>query len=359
MLVLKKDFIVLIVLCATVLSGCATTKHPTTLKKSNSVSRKSSASNNKIHYSSTWLQSISQSALQIGPLTVYLPSNSIDIEQLLSVKNKQQTIELQFTNFKMIESSQPIAKPSYITKTGSIFKTSSGSQWAFVQQGNTYIAFDARQNVSESNLMDMINSLQIDETAKARIVRHPNSITVLVNKQNRLPANFVPKHLVVPNIPFLYSGNGENHLMRRVAATALEKLVKGALHDSIYIYGVSAYRSYQTQKILFDQYVKAQGVTKARQYSALPGESEHETGLAIDVSGSSGKCAVQNCFANTRQAIWLAKYAWKYGFIVRYPKGKMAYTGYSYEPWHIRYIGKKIAKIIETKHLTLEQYLQG
>ena len=91
-------------------------------------------------------------------------------------------------------------------------------------------------------------------------------------------------------------------------------------------------------------------------YSAVPGHSEHETGLAIDVSGSDGKCAATDCFGDTMEAKWLAEHAAEYGFIIRYPKGKESITGYKYEPWHLRYVGVQIASEIAEQASTLEEY---
>jgi zinc D-Ala-D-Ala carboxypeptidase len=197
------------------------------------------------------------------------------------------------------------------------------------------------------------------EAAKGKSIpdmNDPNGIDVLVNKTHALPESFQPSDLVVPNIPFLYKGDNENHLMRKVAADALEKLVAAAKKDGIYIVGVSAYRSYETQKSLYNYYVQTQGAQTADKYSAQPGKSEHETGLAIDVAGSSGQCAVEDCFADTEEAKWLAKHVQEYGFIIRYPKGKESITGYNYEPWHIRYVGKDVAETIAKKGITLEEY---
>ncbi|MBW7456192.1 M15 family metallopeptidase, partial [Paenibacillus sepulcri] len=82
-----------------------------------------------------------------------------------------------------------------------------------------------------------------------------------------------------------------------------------------------------------------------------------QTGLAIDVTGKDGKCAASDCFAGTPEAKWLAEHADEYGFIIRYPEGKEDITGYKYEPWHIRYVGKEIAKVVASEDLTLEQYM--
>ncbi|CAN7681004.1 M15 family metallopeptidase [Paenibacillus sp. LjRoot153] len=189
-----------------------------------------------------------------------------------------------------------------------------------------------------------------------QVIAKPESITVLVNKQNALPSSYEPTDLVYPNIAFTFTEKNDKRKMRQVAATAIEKLFAGAAKDGIQLAGVSAYRSYATQKALFESYVKKDGEEKAKTYSAVPGTSEHETGLAIDVSGSNGKCAAADCFGGTKEAVWLEKHANEYGFIIRYPQGKAAITGYQYEPWHLRYVGADIAKEIQSKNLTMEEY---
>lgn len=189
------------------------------------------------------------------------------------------------------------------------------------------------------------------------VVADPDSTLVLVNKYFKLPDNYVPKQLVYPNVPFIYTIKSELFKMRLVAAKALERMFAAAKKDGIQLAGVSAYRSYATQTVLFNDYVKKDGETKALTYSARPGTSEHETGLAIDVSGINGQYAATEAFANTPEAAWLALHARDYGFIVRYPKGKEAVTGYVYEAWHLRYVGLPASKKMVQKGLTLEEYL--
>jgi D-alanyl-D-alanine carboxypeptidase len=191
-----------------------------------------------------------------------------------------------------------------------------------------------------------------------QVVAKPDDIAVLVNKTYALPDNYKPNDLVEPDIPFIFKEKSEKRLMRKEAAQALEKLVEGAKKDGVYLAGVSGYRSQATQKSLFERYVKQDGEEKARMYSAVPGHSEHQTGLAMDISGTDGKCAASDCFAGTKEAEWLAKNAHEYGFIIRYPKGKEDITGYQYEPWHLRYVGTDIAQEIAKKDLTLEEYME-
>jgi D-alanyl-D-alanine carboxypeptidase len=221
--------------------------------------------------------------------------------------------------------------------------------------GTTAVTSTPSKNSTDTDLdaavAEAVNALPV--------IAEPASITVLVNKQFALPSDYEPEDLVFPDVPFIFKEKSDKRKMRSAAAKALEKLFAGAEKDDIQLAGASAYRSYATQKQLFNRYVKQDGFKKARTYSALPGTSEHETGLAIDVSGIDGKCAAEDCFAGTKEAIWLGKHAADYGFIVRYPDGKEAITGYNYEPWHLRYVGIEIAKEITDKDSTLENYLNA
>ena len=134
-------------------------------------------------------------------------------------------------------------------------------------------------------------------------------------------------------------------------SSAFEQMKEDALKDNIELWIQSGYRSYKTQEELYNRYVEEDGKEKADTYSARPGHSEHQTGLAMDIN------IIDESFEGTPEAIWIEKNSYKYGFIVRYPKGKEHITGYMYEPWHLRYVGKDIAKKIYDSNLTLEEYL--
>lgn len=194
--------------------------------------------------------------------------------------------------------------------------------------------------------------------AKPRPVPKAEAATayLLVNKDHRLPPGYRPGDLVYPDVPFIFAGRIEKRMLRKPAAKALEQLFAAAKQDGLPLAGVSAYRSRQRQKQVFRYYVRRDGLKKALTYSAYPGASEHETGLAVDVSGADGRCAASDCFAGTREARWLARHAHEYGFIIRYPRGKQAITGYKYEPWHLRYVGRTAAKYIYARGITLEEY---
>lgn len=188
------------------------------------------------------------------------------------------------------------------------------------------------------------------------IDRTPDSYTVLVNKEYGLPEDYVPDDLVVPNISYPFSYYDEKKLLREVPAAALEELVVAAKEDNVILNGISGYRSYARQKAIYQNNIKTKGLAHTEQYSAKPGYSEHQSGLSIDVSARSNNNALTARFGSTKEGIWLAKNCYKYGFIIRYPKGKEAITGYSYEPWHIRYVGVELATYLTKNNLTLEEY---
>lgn len=202
--------------------------------------------------------------------------------------------------------------------------------------------------------------LKLDASAAPLIAvdTDPDSFGVLVNQKYLLPEDYVPADLTVPNVGFSFYGTYEKSYMREVAARALEKLFEGAAKKGYVLKGVSAYRSYERQREIYEKNLATKGRKHTKQFSAKPGSSEHQTGLTIDVSCSSVGCALEENFAETEEGKWLAKNCHKYGFIIRYPKEKSDITGYSYEPWHIRYVGKNLAKHIYKNNLTLEEYYQ-
>ncbi|KAA0754343.1 D-alanyl-D-alanine carboxypeptidase family protein [Bacillus sp. AR2-1] len=182
------------------------------------------------------------------------------------------------------------------------------------------------------------------------------SIQAVVNKEYGLPEDYKPEDLVVPNVPFSFSGTLEKSYLRKEAAEALERLFDLAKKEGIQLNAVSGFRSYDYQKKLYANNVKRKGQEHTDRFSAKPGHSEHQTGLTMDVSSKSANNELELTFANTKEGKWLKENAHRAGFIIRYPKGKESITGYAYEPWHIRYVGD-IAESIYKKKLTLEEFM--
>lgn len=181
---------------------------------------------------------------------------------------------------------------------------------------------------------------------------------ILVNKQIALPSNYKPQDLVTPNIAFVDSATGDRRMLRQEAATGIEGLMAAAKSAGIDLKGTSAFRSYDYQVQLFNAYVARDGKEQAMKYSAPPGHSEHQTGLAIDVSSASVGYQLTQGLEQTKEGKWLADNAHKYGFIVRYQRAFEDETGYMYEPWHLRYIGIEHATNVKQMNVPFEQYLK-
>lgn len=205
-------------------------------------------------------------------------------------------------------------------------------------------------NTSLEELEDVYN------TQAPPLDTDPDSITVLVNKNLGLANDFVPSHLVIPDILFEINYYDEKKLMKRDASNALEELFKSSEDSGLNLYAISGYRSYARQNSIYKENISTKGELLTNQYSAKPGFSEHQTGLCMDVSTPSICNRLEDVFEGTPEGKWLAENAHLYGFIIRYPKDKESITGYSYEPWHIRFVGTKLAQYLYTNDLTLEEY---
>lgn len=180
---------------------------------------------------------------------------------------------------------------------------------------------------------------------------------LLINKENGLSPAYEPPDLRVPRVPFSFTKELPHRKMAAEAASALEKLFARAKSDHIELVGVSGYRPYSYQRAVYRWNVRMVGKKTADRTSALPGHSEHQTGLAMDLSIPYLHFKLDERFGDTKAGHWIASHAAEYGFIIRYPKGKEEITGYQYEPWHIRYVGEEHARKIVTADVTLEEYL--
>ena len=184
----------------------------------------------------------------------------------------------------------------------------------------------------------------------------PTDMLILVNKNNKAPA--VPVTLVKPDVQPTREAVSENIYMRPEAAAALEDLFEAAAQDGITLYATSGYRSYSTQKAIFERKLERMDEKQANASVAKPGYSEHQTGLAMDIEGETTKgTGLTEAFGESPEGIWTAEHCAEYGFIIRYPKGKTNITGYIYEPWHLRYVGKEAAAEITELGVTFEEYI--
>ena len=189
-------------------------------------------------------------------------------------------------------------------------------------------------------------------------ITDPKSTWIVVNKIRPLkPIKYIPTDLVAPKFGTL-NANPYGRKLRKEASTAIYNLATAMYKEgkgSLIIQ--SGYRSYSEQKTIHVRQVERYGLTAGEALAARPGYSEHQTGWAADVSARGQGCQIRVCFGKTKAGSWLAKNAYKYGFIIRYPENATPTTGYQYEPWHLRYVGKGLAKVMhDDKVLTLERF---
>lgn len=197
-----------------------------------------------------------------------------------------------------------------------------------IRPGNT--KFQIEINNIKKNVNVNINFKKY-EVIKKNDIYYIDGI-MLVNKSYPISKDYDPKDLL------------------DVTKKAYEKMNYAASKDGVTLWIVSGYRNYKDQETIYNNYVKINGKENADTYSARPGYSEHQTGYVIDVNDATSN------FEGTKAAKWLDDNSYKFGFIIRFPKGKDKYTGYKYEPWHLRYIGKEKAEKIKKSNLSLEEY---
>ena len=185
------------------------------------------------------------------------------------------------------------------------------------------------------------NNVQYINVAKTSNYKY-----ILVNKENRLNSDFKPNTLVKVTRCSL-----GNFYLEEETATAYEYMCLNLIDEGLNISINSAYRSYEEQEKLYDDYLKLYGKNYVNKYVAVPGYSEHQTGLALDLE--SLDCDI---FKNSKEYRWIKNNAYKYGFILRYQEGKENITGYNAEEWHIRYVGRNAAEYIYKNNITFEEY---
>jgi zinc D-Ala-D-Ala carboxypeptidase len=218
-----------------------------------------------------------------------------------------------------------------------------------------------------ANLPESIQTIADQVQAKPVTIFDPpkysideaDSIWVVVNKQRQIsPLKYQPENLVFPAFPKPKVQNPFGLQMLEEAAVATVEMASAMSEEGIGTLILnSGFRSYKNQQGLYNRTRDTRGLAVAEKLSARPGHSEHQLGLAADFSGRGQGCVIMVCFGNTEAGKWLAENAYEYGFVLRYPKGYKAITGFQYEPWHFRYVGIELATAMKTKGIkTLEEF---
>ncbi|WP_245724057.1 M15 family metallopeptidase [Marinococcus luteus] len=194
------------------------------------------------------------------------------------------------------------------------------------------------------------------ETGENGDLENPSAIDALINREYHLPSDYEPENLVIPDVAFPFEGEPQKKYMREEAAVQLENMFAEAEEEEIELSAVSGYRSYDRQESIFAANAEEDGEEEANKYSARAGESEHQSGLAMDVSAASVGYSLTTDLGDTEEGEWLEENAHEYGFVIRYPEDKTDITGYQYEPWHVRYVGEDLAETLNENDWVMEEY---
>ena len=258
-------------------------------------------------------------------------------------KNKNEVIDKTNNNKKEdTEKEKKLKELNNINKKVKYFKMNNLDRYINYKNKNPdkeikQIIKDVNMDLDKEPYKDMIKATNL------------NSINILVNKHNYLTEDYVPENLENINSSYALS----NMKMVSEAKNAFENLSKDASKQNLKVIAMSTYRSYEYQVDLYNRYVKTDGKEAADTYSGRPGNSEHQTGLAVDVYNV--KESYTN-FEKTKEYNWMQDNAYKYGFILRFPKDKENETGYEFESWHYRYVGLEAAKYIKEHNISFEEY---
>lgn len=244
-----------------------------------------------------------------------------------------------------------------LTTTGTIAQAESSSKsddnkssQEAVEQNNN----QTTEAVSESSASADNNQSGVSQgvTSKGFKIEQIDGATyidgvLIANKTYALPSSFIPTN---PDVPVTEARS--NKSLDKDLMAAWKKMQADASASGLNIYISSGYRSYQYQVTVYNSYVAKDGKAMADTYSSRPGNSEHQTGLCFDLN------SINDSFANTAEGKWVDSNCYKYGFCIRFPKGKDEYTGYQYESWHLRYVGEELATKLYNNGdwISLEEY---
>jgi len=211
-------------------------------------------------------------------------------------------------------------------------------------------------DLNDSMLSSTLTKEEINEVKKI-INSDTTGLYTLVNRENLLSEDYMPDNLVIPNINLVSERSNEKNLVSAAMIKDLEQMFYDAQAEGMNLFLSNGFRGYESQVYIYNEEIQNKD-NKHSEYVAKPGESEHQLGLAIDITSSDMSFELNQSFENTKEGAWALENAYKYGFILRYTKTKEDITGYKYEPWHYRYVGNKtISKLCHDKGLTLEELL--
>lgn len=308
----------------------------------------------KSNYSKTLDLALENEDFEKENIDLYLNINYVDEKDFIKNLNRLSNLGYKKTEIKTILSKVEYNNINYILERPYIKNISEYLNVGYldIKKLDRYINYSS--NNKDKDIKSVIGYVNMDMDKVPyidyKLVENPDSYLVLVNKYNKLDENYKPNDLERINTNY----STKNLYLRKEAKENFESMCRDASSLGLSIRAISSYRTWNYQNSLYDGYVSENGTEKADTYSARPGFSEHETGLATDVMGSNG---IYTKFDETNEYTWLINNAHNYGFIIRYPENKEDITKYMFESWHIRYVGKSAAKYIYRNNICLEEYL--
>lgn len=289
-------------------------------------------------YISNLIDIIKNSAFKEKNLKKYIELNSLtnlELDNVIYIVNMNYEIKDTYTNEIVA-----IMKEEYFIEENIDRYINYMNSIQSEYENTTDLAKAVVTNVNSGIDVEFYESVEDTDISKGTLM--------LVNKYHKLSPDYVPSNLVTVEAKY-----GRTLQMDKTAYEAFKRMWQDATKKGLSINVRSPYRSYATQKSLYERYASVDGYDEADTYSARAGYSEHQTGLAVDVVARDDDLGN---FENTKEFEWMKENAHKYGFILRYPKGKEYLTGYMYESWHYRYVGVDVATDIYNKGITFEEY---
>ena len=293
-------------------------------------------------------------------LTYIEKYNKVDCVKIVKLINNEDFKEKQVDDYmKLLEDYDNVTGVIlYVNEFKDKFELDSttlnilGGKYFIKDYIDRYIAYyKEHSDLSADEIITRINAnLDYEFYTDSKPADLSKGMYTLVNKYNHLSSDYVPNNLVQVDRRFTHN----NTKVVDVANDAFVKLAEEGEKNGVHFLATTCYRDYNFQSILYNNYVRNDGVANADTYSARPGSSEHQLGYSLDLTNTS--YVDFDNFVYTDEYKWLKDNAHKFGFILRYPEGKEYITGYIFEPWHIRYVGEDIAKYIYENNITYEEY---
>ena len=264
------------------------------------------------------------------------------IEEKLNEEEQKKIIELGYDEFI----------PNFLNTKYFMFKNLEGYLDQVITKDEDFFKYHGTEGYDYEKIVSLVNVHRNINYYEADLkTDFSKGYGILANKYYSLGEDYEPDDLVNVDIKYYY---GEPKKIRSEAYDAFIEMWNAAYEDGIYLILISGYRSAAHQKEVYDAYQADKGTKYADSIAARTGYSEHQTGLALDIY--SKECTSQAKFHESKSYEWLINNSYKFGFILRYPKDKQNITGYNYESWHYRYLGKDLAKKVYDSGLTFDEY---